>query len=311
VNGYDVIVIGEIMVELYCEEKLADGARLRLGFSGDALNAAAAAAAAGAHTAVLTAVGEDEIGDAIIGRVTELGIDPALIRREPRPNGAYLLHGDLTGHRQFTYWRNGSAASTLDQNDLPAWTDVGAVILSGVTAALSNTAEQTVLAAAETANRAGAAVIYDPNYRPKLTTAGRARAVLAAVGPHCTLITPSCPGDSQPLLDTSEPTQAAVAVLALGARSVAITAGASEVVIDGEPGRQRLPVPQTPDAIDATGAGDIFTGTAAARLSLGDPLTEAIRLAIGAAALSVTGRGGTGRIPTLAQTRAAAPPLPR
>lgn len=309
-NRYDVIVIGEIMVELYCEEELVDGATLRLGFSGDALNAAAAAAAAGAHTAVLTAVGTDDIGDAIIRRVADLGIDPGLIRREPRPNGAYLLHGDIVGHRQFSYWRNGSAASTLDPADLPPFADVGAVVLSGVTAALSDTAEQAVLTAARAAKKAGAAVIYDPNYRPRLTTAARAREVLAAVAPHCMLITPSFPGDAQPLLDAVDASQAAAAALALGAESVAITAGAAEVLIDGKPGQRRLPVPETPNAIDATGAGDVFTGTTAARLSQGDPLVEAVRLAIGAAALSVTGRGGTGHIPTLAQTRAAAPPLP-
>jgi len=310
VSRYDVIVIGEIMVELYCDEELADGATLRLGFSGDALNAAAAAAAAGARTAVLTAVGKDEVGDAIIRRVEELGIEPALIRREPRSNGAYLVHGDLTGHRQFSYWRNGSAASTLDVADVMPLPDTGAVVLSGITAALSDTAEQAVLAAAQAAHAAGAAVIYDPNYRPKLTTAARARKVLAAVAPYCTLITPSCPGDAEPLLDTNSPTSAAAAVLAYGARSVAITAGAEEVLIDGAPGVVRLPVPKTPNAVDATGAGDVLTGTTAARLSLGDPLIEAIRLGVGAAALSVTGRGGTGHIPTLAQTTAAAPPLP-
>lgn len=310
-DRYDVIVIGEIMVELYCEQRLSDGAPLRLGFSGDALNAAAAAAAAGARTAVLTAVGTDEVGDAIIRRVVELGIEPALIRREQRPNGAYLLHGDLTGHRQFSYWRNGSAASTLDVLDVTPLPDTGAVVLSGVAAALSDTAEQAVLAAARAAHAAGVAVIYDPNYRPKLTTTARARKVLAAVAPYCTLMTPSCPGDSQPLLDAGEPTAAAAAVLACGARSTAVTAGAAEVLIDGEPGQVRLSVPHTPDAVDATGAGDVLTGTAAARLSLGDPLIEAVRLGIGAAALSVTGRGGTGHIPTLAQTRAAAPPLPR
>ncbi|HEX4724697.1 MAG TPA: PfkB family carbohydrate kinase [Pseudonocardiaceae bacterium] len=307
-SGYDVIVIGEIMIELYCEEELVDGARLRLGFSGDALNAAAAAAAAGANTAVLTAVGTDETGDAIIRRVTELGIDPALIRRESRSNGAYLVHGDLTGHRQFSYWRNGSAASTLDSADLPPFADVGAVVLSGITAALSDTAERAVLAAAEAADRAGTAVIYDPNYRPRLTTAARAREILAAVAPRCALMTPSCPGDSVPLLAAADPEPAAAAALAYGARSVAVTAGAAEVLVADATGRFRLPVPVNPDAVDATGAGDVFTGTTAARLALGDPLREAVRLGIGAAALSVTGRGGTGHIPTLAHTRAAAPP---
>jgi 2-dehydro-3-deoxygluconokinase len=303
----DVVVIGEILVELYCHTELADGATLRLGFSGDALNAAAAAAAAGATTAVLTAVGADEIGDAIIRRVTELGVDPSLIRREPRSNGAYLLHGDLTGHRQFHYWRNGSAGSTVDESDIEQHRDIvaraGAVVLSGITAALSDTAERAVLAAARTAST----VVYDPNFRPRLTTPERARTVLAAVAPYCALLTPSCPGDSVPLLDTGDPDQVLTAGLGLGARAVAVTSGTAAVGVADTSGRSEYPVPVNPDAVDATGAGDVFTGTTAARLALGDPLRDAVRLGIGAASLSVTGRGGTGHIPTLAQTRAAAP----
>ena len=303
----DVVVVGEILVELYCHAELVDGAPLRLGFSGDALNAAAAAVAAGATTAVLTAVGADEIGDALIRRVTELGIDPSLIRRDPRANGAYLLHGDLTGSRQFHYWRNGSAASTLDERDIERHQEVvaaaGAVVLSGITAALSDTAERAVLAAARTAST----VVYDPNFRARLTTVERARAVLGEVAPYCALLTPSCPGDSIPLLDTGDPDEVLTTALSLGARAVAVTSGTAAVGVADAAGRIRYPVPFNPDAVDATGAGDVFSGTTAARLAVGDPLREAVRLGIGAASLSVTGRGGTGHIPTLAESRAAAP----
>jgi 2-dehydro-3-deoxygluconokinase len=310
-SEFDVVVIGEILVELYCEEALADGARMRLGFSGDALNSAAASAAAGARTAVLTAVGDDEIGDAIITRVTALGIHADLIRRSSRFNGAYLLHGDLTGHRQFGYWRNGSAASTVDNEDIrrhaAAITAAGALVLSGITAALSDSTAAAVLTSARLAADKGVAVVYDPNYRARLTTAERAAAMLADIAPCCALLTPSCPGDTVPLLGTDDPAIALAAALRLGAASVAVTAGTDAVRADGAVGPLRLPVPVNENAVDATGAGDVFTGTMAARLALGDPPAEAIRLGIGAASVSVTGRGGTGHIPDIAETRAAAP----
>jgi 2-dehydro-3-deoxygluconokinase len=308
-SRFDVVVIGEILVELYGEEAIADGATLRLGFSGDALNSAAAAAAAGARTAVLTAVGRDEIGDAIVARVAELGVDTSLIRRSDRPDGAYLLHGDLTGHRQFSYWRNGSAASTVDVFDIDQHAatiaGAGALVLSGVTAALSDTTEAAVLAAARLAAEAGVPVVYDPNFRARLTTPQRATSVLTAVAPYCALLTPSCPGDTVPLLGTDDPGEAVAAALRLGVLSVAVTSGVDAVLVGGTAGRLRLPVPVNPNAVDATGAGDVFTGTTAARLALGDPAADAIRLGIGAASVSVTGRGGTGHIPTIAESRAA------
>ncbi|GAA2359465.1 PfkB family carbohydrate kinase [Streptomyces carpaticus] len=310
-SDYDVVLIGEILVEFYCEGPPADGARIGLGFSGDVLNAAAAASAAGARTAILTAVADDQLGDALVDRVRALGVETALIRRVPGGNGAYLLHGDLSGEREFTYWRTGSAASRLGVADIEreraALTGTRALVASGVGSALSDSCRDAILAAARIAADAGAAVVYDPNFRARLTTAERARAALADLAPHCALITPSCPADARALLGTDDPVAAAGAVLALGARAAAVTCGAERVVVTGPDGPLTLPVPTVSGAVDATGAGDVLTGTTAARLALGDPLPTAVRLGIGAASLSVTGRGGTGRIPTLAETRAAAP----
>jgi 2-dehydro-3-deoxygluconokinase len=60
-----------------------------------------------------------------------------------------------------------------------------------------------------------------------------------------------------------------------------------------------VPVPANPAAVDATGAGDVLTGTVAARLALGDELERAVRIGVAAASLSVSGLGGTGHVPAL------------
>jgi 2-dehydro-3-deoxygluconokinase len=308
---FDVIVVSEILVELYCDEPLADGAALRLGFSGDALNAAAAAAAAGARTAVLTSVGDGELGDALVDRVAAFGIDTSLIQRRNAPNGAYLLAGDLSGHREFTYWRTGSATSQMSPADIEAHRDAiagaGAVLLSGIFTALSGGCADAGLATARIAAEGGAAVVYDPNFRARLTTPALARTALERIAPHCAVVTPSCPGDAAPLLDTSDPHAAVLAVRALGARAVAVTSGAESVLVGSADGEFSLPVPPNPDAVDATGAGDVFAGTLTARLALGDGLLDAAGLGVGAASLSVAGRGGTGLIPALADARRMSP----
>ncbi|WP_052849085.1 sugar kinase [Streptomyces avicenniae] len=311
---FDVVLIGEILVELYCEGPLGDRTPVRLGFSGDTLNAAAASAAAGARTAVLTAVADDQLGDALVRRVADLGIDTSLIRRVPGSNGAYMLHGDLSGEREFTYWRTGSVASRLDAPDVEAHAatlrEAGALVVTGIGSALSDTSRRAVLTAARLASEGGAAVVYDPNFRARLTTEERARAALAEIAPYCALVTPSCPSDARALLGTDDPETAARAARALGAEAAAVTVGADRVVVAGADAVVTLPVPRVAEAVDATGAGDILAGTTAARLALGDPLLTAISLGIGAASLSVAGEGGTGLIPTLAATRAAAPTPP-
>lgn len=307
----DVVVIGEVLVELRTTQPLRTATTFRSAFSGDALNAAAAAAAAGAHTALLTIIGDDEIGDALLQRAAELQIDTSWVHRTGRPNGLYMATADLSDHREFAYWRTGSAASTLSVEVVNTWlrplTSAGGLLISGITAALSDGARKATLHALQVAHHAGAYVTYDPNFRAALTTPEDARTILADASPFATLITPSCPGDTGPLLDTTNPRAAAAIIQRLNAdAAVAVTSGPEDVTLMAPGIKISLPTPTNPAPIDATGAGDVLAGTCTARRVLGDELPHALRLGIAAASLSVSGHGGTGYIPNLSETRTVA-----
>ncbi|WP_328302683.1 PfkB family carbohydrate kinase [Streptomyces sp. NBC_00435] len=312
-GGYDVLVLGEVLVEIHTDTVLrdaADGTAARVSYSGDALNAAAAAAAAGARTALLAVVGEDELSVPLLARAAELGIDVSHVRRAPRPNGAYLLCADTEGDREFVYWRTGSAGSTLRVEHVESWrellTGCTALITSGITGALSPGSRDAVLLAAETVHAAGGHLSYDPNFRARLTGRAEARSLLARIAPLTGLLKTSCPADALALVDADDPAEAAARYRALGARTVVVTAGADRLLLDAGTGARYLPVPVNPDPVDATGAGDCFTGTATARLALGDTLADALAHATAAACLSVSGRGGTGYVPAFAETAALA-----
>lgn len=308
---FDVVVLGEVLVEFVADAPLGRARPVTLSFSGDALNAAAAAVAAGARTALLTAVGDDELGEALLADAAKLAVDVSLVRRETRPNGAYLLTSDIHGNREFTYWRTGSAASTLSPDDVEAARDVlstaGCLVTSGITSALSATSREAVLSAVRLVRDSGGAVIYDPNFRRRLTTAAAAREVLADIAPLATLVTPSCPGDTAPLLDTEDPHEAARRCESLGAGWVAVTAGPRPVVVRNGGREHRLPVPHNPHPVDATGAGDVLVGTTAARLALGDDPHRALATGVAAASLSVSGMGGTGYLPRIEESLALVP----
>lgn len=313
---YDVLVLGEVLVEIHAGSPLraaADGTAARISYSGDALNAAAAAAAAGARTALLAVVGEDELSVPLLRRAAELGVDVSHVRRAPHPNGAYLLCADTEGEREFVYWRTRSAGSTLSPAHVESWRDLltgaGALITGGIAGALSASSRAAVLDAARTVHAAGGHVTYDPNFRPRLTGRAEARSLLAAVAPLTGLLKTSCPADALALVDTADPRTAAARYRALGARAVAVTAGSGPLLLDEGARASHHPVPANPDPVDATGAGDCFTGTVTARLVLGDPLPEAVAHGVAAASLSVSGRGGTGRVPAFAQTAALAATL--
>ncbi len=306
-GGPLVVVLGEVLVELSSTEPFAAGASMRLDFSGDALNVAASAAAAGARAVLAARVPDDELGDALLARCAELGVETASVTRAPGQHGVYLTHADPAGARQFAYARSGSVGSQLRPDDLDAELLAGAdvVVSSGIAAAISESAREAVRRAAEVSRR----FVFDPNYRPRLTSAEAAAAFLREVAPHAEVITPSWPGEAQALLGLGAdvtPRDAALAALRLGSRAVVLTCGPAGAVVATRDDVVEVPAPTAPLVVDQTGAGDCLTGTLAARLAAGDPLDEAVRLAVAAASLSVGGQGGTGHVPTLEESRALA-----
>jgi ribokinase len=64
------------------------------------------------------------------------------------------------------------------------------------------------------------------------------------------------------------------------------TRGAEGVSIDHDGERERIPAPSVP-VVDTTGAGDCFNGVLAEGLAEGHPLSDAVRDAVAAAALSI------------------------
>jgi 2-dehydro-3-deoxygluconokinase len=301
----DVLVIGEVLVEVSSPEPLGERAAATLDFSGDALNVACAAAAAGARTALLARVPDDDLGDAIVAKLHRFGVRTDTVIRGPGQHGLYLSHGDPRGQREFTYVRRGSFGSTLQPADLDPdlLAAAGVVTASGIASAISDSAAATVERAAVLAR----CFVYDPNLRLRLTTAARAAATLTRLAPHCAVVTPSWPTEAQALLDLppgADELTVVDRVRALGARDLVVTRGALGSLVAAGDDVVDVPVVPAPRVVDQTGAGDSMTGTLCARLAAGDDLVEAVRLGAAAASLSVGALGGTGHVPTLDRIRA-------
>ncbi|MFC4529598.1 sugar kinase [Sphaerisporangium dianthi] len=304
----DVIVIGEPLVEFSASAPLTEAETFRLSFSGDALNAAVAAAAAGAHVALVTRVGVDEFGERLIRFAAAHGVDTRWMLPGAGSTGAYAVGADPGGERDFTYMRACSAASRMGPSDVAdaPLAETSVLLVGGIAAALSPSCAHAVRHAAEIVHEAGGKVVYDPNFRSRLTTPEKAAAMLAAVAPFAALVTPSSPGDGLPLLGTADPAETLRACLKLGARAAAVTQGPDGVLLgvrdgregqDGEP-FETIPAVRARTVVDQTGAGDAFAGTVAARLAAGASLRDAVRAGTAAAAVSLEGQGGTGRVAT-------------
>ena len=195
---FDVVAMGEILVEVATDAPFSNGVAARLGVSGDALNVAAAAAAAGARVAILAVLADDELGRAIANEVARLGISTDLLIFRAGQQGMYLVHSDPDGERDFSYARQQSVGSSLRPDDLDEAIirAAVAVVASGIACAVSPSARQTVLRASELTER----FVFDPNFRRRLTDEATAAALLAEIAPRTFLMTPSFPTETSALL---------------------------------------------------------------------------------------------------------------
>jgi 2-dehydro-3-deoxygluconokinase len=303
---FDVTALGEGMVE-FNQTRPGEATWLQ-GFGGDTSNAVIAAARAGARTAYLSRVGDDSFGRSLLSLWHAEGVDTSAIDSDPQsPTGLYFVTHGATGH-EFSYRRAGSAASRMT----PEWLAQRApqavlkatrfLHVSGISLAISPSACETALLAMRRARDHGARVAFDANLRLKLWTLEQARHGIGQAMALCDVFLPSLEDvtalhglrDPQAILDWGH---------AAGARSVVLKLGA-DGCIASEGGRQEALRPHRVRAVDATGAGDCFSGNLLARLAAGDDVFSAARYANAAAGLAVQGWGAVAPLPRPEQVRA-------
>ncbi|PZA05929.1 MULTISPECIES: sugar kinase [unclassified Meiothermus] len=293
----DLIGLGECMVEFFAEEPLAQARRFTRSFGGDVLNALVAASRLGSRAGFVTRVGNDPFGSGLLAAWQAEGIDTCCAPLVEGENGVYFISLTEQGEREFTYRRWGSAASRITPEDLePEYLASAAMLLlSGITQALSPSAQATALRAAELARSSGVLVAYDPNYRPALWDKRggleAARQAFLELVPYVDVLLPSFPADMA-LLDTEclDPL-AALQALSHHVPKVGLKVG-SEGAWLGWAGQFLHVPPALPRHVrDTTGAGDAWNGVFLHNLLQETPPFEAAARANRLAAAKLAYRG--------------------
>ena len=295
-SDLDILCIGEPLVE-FAEMGRADERLYRRGFGGDTANVAVAAARQGARVGFATALGDDPFGREFLELFAREGIDHRAVTLEPGARtGLYFIHYGPDGH-VFSYDRARSAASLMAVADLPRELITRSRVLqvSAISQAISSSCTDAIFAAMRLAKEAGGTVSYDTNLRLALWPLDRARSTINAALALTDIARPGL-DDARELTGLTSPDEIADHCLALGCRIVALTLGRDGTFIATSETRglvRAFPV----EAVDASGAGDAFTGAFLADwLAHGDPF-RAATYGNAAAALKTQGVGAIAPMP--------------
>lgn len=178
----EVVTIGEVMALLLAPAgvPLGEAAHYEQQHAGAESNVAVGLVRLGHRVGFVSRLGDDRLGRRILRDLRGEGVDVSAVTLDADlPTG--LILRDALGHGvSVDYHRAGSAATRLAPAALPleAIRSARVLHLTGITAAISETARACVLAAATAARGAGVTVTFDPNVRMRLATAERWREIV-------------------------------------------------------------------------------------------------------------------------------------
>ncbi len=294
-----VVTAGETMALLVppVPGRLRHASTLSVRAGGAESNVAIGLVRLGVRARWVSALGDDEVGELVLGRVRAEGVDTVVRRVAGCPTGLYLRE-DVAGAVRVHYYRRGSAASTLAPGDVDESVLHGAqwLHLTGITPALSPGCAEFTRWLATLARDRGVRVSYDVNYRSKLWPAEDARAFADGLLPLVDVLFAGL-DEVEVLWGLDDEDEALARLVAAGPPEVVLKLGAEGCVADLD--GQRLRSPGFPMTVrDPIGAGDAFAaGYLAASVAGREPAAR-LRTANALGAFCVQGAGDYESLPS-------------
>lgn len=167
-----VVTLGETMALLRSGSigSLAHLASVDVAVGGAESNLAIGLSRLGVPTAWISRVGEDPLGLRVVREIRAEGVEVHCAADPSRPTGLMVKSRPTATSTRVDYYRAGSAASALSDEDLPEGLIEQAEVLhlSGITSLLSESAQSAALTAVRRAAAAGVTVCLDVNHRSRL-----------------------------------------------------------------------------------------------------------------------------------------------
>ena len=254
-------------------------------------NVAIGVARLGVGAAWIGRVGDDAAGRKILRELRAEGVHTHGIVDPLADTGLMVKEARIPGHSAVTYARAGSAGSRLDVDDIEASLLSGAGVLhvTGITPALSDSAERAVFRAIGLAADAGVTVSFDVNHRSALWRGRNPRIVYQRIAERSQIVFAG-ETEAELLVGPGSPDALADRICALGPSTAVIKRGAAGSVTLSEGRHVAFPAARI-RPVDTVGAGDAFVAGYLAELLLGGGLMARLETATRAGAFACLGFG--------------------
>ena len=277
----DVLTVGEAMALFAARTTgpLAEVEQFSRSVAGAELNVAIGLSRLGLRVGYLSRVGDDMLGEYLLSAMEREGVDRRYVQVDRlHPTGLMFKSLEEAGKDPSTqYFRKGSAASHMGLHDMPtdAFQTVRQLHVTGISAALSGSVRELVEHMVRQARKAGVAVSFDPNLRPKLweSEAMMVRTI-NTLATQCDLVMPGL-AEGRLLTGLDTPQDIAAFYMERGARQVVIKLGPAGAFYASASAQGMVSGFQVPQVVDTVGAGDGFAVGVISALLDGLTLKEA------------------------------------
>lgn len=261
-NQYDIVAIGEILIDFVPDGIDLNGDSRFISKAGGApLNVLATASRFGLKTAFIGKVGNDIFGKQLLNTLKDNSIGSAVVTDDVHNTTLAFVKLDNNGDRDFSFYRDFGADIFLDKKDV----DVEIIKITRIFhfGSLSFTNEPIKSAteyALEEAKRNGCIISYDPNYRAPLWKSESDAVCQMRKNLKYADIVKLSLEEAQMITDETDAYKSAKKITADSVTAVVITNGENDIIycVRGECGKIEV---EKINAVDTTGAGDIFFGS--------------------------------------------------
>lgn len=306
---YDVLCMGRSSIDLYAHQigvPITEVTSFDAYVGGCPTNISVGTRRLGLRSALLTAVGDDQVGKFVVSFLEREGVETSFIPRKPgHRTSAVVLTIQPPDRFPLTFYREGCADRELTIEDVrKAPIDRSALVVLTGTGLSHEPSRAATLFAADRAAESRVEIFVDLDYRPDQWS-GRpefsswvqrllSRASIA-VGTEEEVIAAA---------DDDDLPRAIQRVLSAGPRALIVKRGVAGASIYA-PGAERRDVAPFPvEVLNVLGAGDAFASGLICGLSRKLPLERAVRMGNAAGAIVVTRHGCANFMPTLPEVEA-------